>query len=69
VMTLSKPEQILQPEPVIAPKAGSIAAALEAEGEAIAKALRLKKNPAGRYLFDGREYSAKELAIAVSKDE
>jgi len=69
VMTLSKPEQISPPEPVIAPKAGSIAAALEAEGEAIAKALRLKKNPAGRYLFDGREYSAKELAIAVSKDE
>ena len=68
-MTLSKPEQILPPEPVIAPKAGSIAAALEAEGETIAKALRLKKNPAGRYIFDGREYSAKELAIAVSRDE
>ena len=67
--TISRREQILPPEPDIAPKAGSIAAALEAEGEAIAKALRLKKNPAGRYLFDGREYSAKELAIAVSKDE
>jgi len=67
--TISRPEQILPPEPVIAPKAGSISAALEAEGEAIAKALRLKKNPAGRYLFDGREYSGKELAIAASRDE
>ena len=69
LMIVSKPEQILQPEPVIAPKAGSIAAALGAEGEAIAKALKLKKNPAGRYIFDGREYSVKELAIAVSRDE
>ena len=69
LMIVSKPEQILQPEPVIAPKAGSIAAALGSEGEAIAKALKLKKNPAGRYIFDGREYSVKELAIAVSRDE
>ncbi len=66
---VSTQEQTIHPEPVIAPKAGSIAAALEAEGEAIARALRLKKNPAGRYIFDGREYSAKELAIAVSRDE
>ncbi len=68
-MIVSSQEQILRPESVITPKAGSIAAALEAEGEAIAKALRLKKNLEGRYIFDGREYSAKELAIAVSKDE
>ena len=66
---VSKPEQLIQPEAVIAPKSGSIAAALEAEGEVIAKALRLKKNAEGRYIFDGREYSAKELAIAVSKEE
>jgi integrase len=69
VMIVSSQEQINQPEKVLTPKAGSIAAALEAEGESVAKALRLKKSPSGRYMFDGREYSAKELAIAVSKDE
>ena len=66
---LSDTEEILQAEQVNAPKHSNISAALEAEGESIAKALRLKKNTHGRYIFDGREYSAKELAIAVSKDE
>jgi len=66
---VSRQEEISQPEQVITSRTGGITAALEAEGEAIAKALRLKKNTEGRYIFDGRGYSAKELAIAVSKDE
>lgn len=43
--------------------------ALEAEGEKIAKALRLQRNNAGRYEFAGQEYSAAELAIEVSGGE
>ena len=66
---VSSPEETIHPGLVVASKAGSVAAALEAEGESIAKALRLRKNDDGLYVFDGREYSAKELAIAVSKEE
>ena len=65
VMTLSKPEQILPPEPVIAPEAGSIAEALQAKGDKIARSLSLIKNLQGKYEFNGKEYSAAELALEV----
>ncbi len=65
LMIVSKPEQILQPEPVIAPKAGSIAEALQAKGERIARSLSLIKNASGNYEFNGKEYSAAELAMEV----
>ena len=65
LMIVSKPEQILQPEPVIAPKAGSIAEALQAKGERIARSLSLIKTASGNYEFNGKEYSAAELAMEV----
>ncbi|WP_041467352.1 tyrosine-type recombinase/integrase [Chlorobium phaeobacteroides] len=40
--------------------------ALEAEGERVARALKLQRNGSGRYEFGGREYTAAELAIEVS---
>ena len=65
MMTISKPEQILQPEPVIAPKAGSIAEALQAKGEKIARSLSLIKNASGNYEFNGKEYSVAGLAMEL----
>jgi integrase len=65
VMTLSKPEQISPPEPVIAPKAGSIAEALQTKGDKIARCLSLMKNTQGKYEFNGIEYTAQELAMEV----
>lgn len=40
--------------------------ALETEGERVARALGLQSNDAGRYEFEGKEYTAVELAMEVS---
>lgn len=55
----SIPEQILQPQP------GSVAEALQAKGEKIASILSLIRNAAGKYEFNGKEYSSVELAMEV----
>ncbi len=59
------PEQKLQPRPAMVAQAGSIAEALQAKGEKIAKALSLEKSEHGRYVFNGKEFSAVELAMEV----
>lgn len=48
---------------------GSIQRALEAEGEKIAKALRLPQDGQGRYLFEGKAFTAAELALEASQGE
>ena len=48
---------------------GSIQKALAAEGEKIAKALRLPRDRKGRYLFEGKAFTAAELAIEASRGE
>jgi hypothetical protein len=48
---------------------GSIQRALEAEGEKIARALRLQQDGQGRYLFEGKAFTAAELAIEASQGE
>ena len=63
--TISRQEQILPPKQVITPKAGSIAAALEAKGKMIARSLSLPRNSQGKYEFNGMEYTATELAMEV----
>lgn len=60
-----RPEQILQPQRAATPQPGSIAAALQAKGEKVASVLSLIRNAAGKYEFDGREYTAAELAMEV----
>jgi len=62
---VSSRERILPPEPVIAPKAGSIAEALQTKGDKIARCLSLMKNTQGKYEFNGIEYTAQELAMEV----
>ena len=44
----------------------AVSRALEAEGERVAKTLKLRKNDKGLYVFDGHEYSATELALEIS---
>ncbi len=61
----SRPEQILQPQRAATPQPGSIAEALQAKGEKVASVLSLIRNAAGKYEFDGREYTAVELAMEV----
>ena len=61
----SIPEQILQPQRAVTPQVGSIAAALQAKGEKIASVLSLVRNAAGKYEFNGMEYTAVELAMEV----
>ncbi len=61
----SIPEQILQPRRAVTPQVGSIAAALQAKGEKIASVLSLVRNAAGKYEFNGMEYTAVELAMEV----
>ena len=63
--TASSAEGILPPEPATESKTGSIADALQAKGEKIARSLSLIKNSQGKYEFNGREYSAIELAMEV----
>ncbi len=58
----SIPEQILQPQRAVTQQPGSIAAALQAKGEKIASVLSLTQNAAGKYEFNGREFTAVELA-------
>ena len=60
---VSMPEQILQPQRAVMPQAGSIAEALQARGEKVASVLSLMRNSAGKYEFNGREYTAAELAL------
>lgn len=48
---------------------GSIQKALAAEGEKIAKALRLPQDGQGRYVFEGKAFTAAELAIEASQGE
>jgi len=48
---------------------GGIQRALEAEGEKIARALRLQQDGHGRYLFEGKAFTAAELAIEASQGE
>jgi predicted ATPase len=55
----------LQPQRAATPQPGSIAAALQAKGEKVASVLSLIRNAAGKYEFDGREYTAAELAMEV----
>ena len=62
---VSNTEQILHPDTIITPKAGSIAEALEAKGEKIASSLALIKNSQGKYEFSGKQYTAIELAMEV----
>jgi integrase len=62
---VSKPEQILQPQPVLAAYPGSIVDALQAKGEKIAKALSLPLSASGKYEFNGQEFTASELALEV----
>ncbi len=62
---VSKPEQISQPQRAVTPQMGSIAAALQAKGEKVANALCLLRNAAGKYEFNGREFTASELALEV----
>jgi len=64
----SRSEETLQPSAITA-QPGSIVKALEAKGENIARALSLKKNASGRYVFSGKEYSATELALEMSRNE
>jgi len=61
----SSPKQILQPQRAVTPQVGSIAAALEAKGEKVASVLSLIRNAAGKYEFNGREFTAVELAMEV----
>jgi integrase len=44
----------------------SISRALQAEGERVAKALKLQKNEQGLFAFEGRHYTAIELALDIS---
>jgi integrase len=61
----SSTEQILQPQPVLTAQQGTIAEALKAKGEKIANTLSLRQNAQGKYEFNGKEYSAAELAMEV----
>jgi integrase len=61
----SIPEQISQPQRAVTPQPGSVAEALQAKGEKIASALSLIRNASGKYEFNGREYTAAELALEV----
>ncbi|MEI6848161.1 MAG: site-specific integrase, partial [Chlorobiaceae bacterium] len=65
LMIEAKHEEKMQQEPVLASQAGSIAEALQVKGEKIASALSLQRNGEGKYLFNGKEYSAVELALQV----
>jgi integrase len=58
-------EQIFQPQPLLVAHPGSIAEALQAKGEKVAVALSLRQNAAGKYEFNGREFTAAELAMEV----
>ena len=48
---------------------GGLLRALEAEGNRIAKALKLPQDRQGRYVFEGNAYTASELAIEASGGE
>ena len=63
--TLSMPEEISQPKPAVATQPGSITEALQMKGEKIAKALSLRLNAAEKYEFNGKEFTALELALEV----
>lgn len=60
---------VLQSFPALPPTAGTekstLSQALEAKGQKVAKALSLPQGDDGRYLFDGRRYTAAELAIEI----
>ena len=47
------------------PQPGSVTEALRAKGEKVAAALSLKQNAAGKYVFNGKEFTALELALEV----
>ena len=64
---VSIPEQILQPQPTVTPPPGIVAEALHAKGEIIARALSLKRNAAGKYEFNGSEFTAVELAMETGR--
>ncbi len=57
--------------PVLGIPAGrsSVMSALDAEGLKIASALRLEADGTGRYLVDGRSYTAVELVLEVQNDK
>lgn len=57
--------------PVLGLPAGrsSVISALDAEGLKIASALRLEADGTGRYLLDGRSYTAVELVLEVQNDK
>jgi integrase len=62
---VSKPEQIVKLKPAMKPQPGSVTEALRAKGEKVAAALSLKQNAAGKYVFNGKEFTAVELALEV----
>ena len=62
---VSIPEQILQPRQAVTPQPGSVAEALQAKGEKVASVLSLVRNATGKYEFNGREFTAAELAMQV----
>jgi len=59
----SMPEQILQPQQAVMPQPGSVTEALQAKGEKVASVFSLTRNSTGKYEFNGREYTATELAM------
>ncbi len=61
----SIPDQILQPQRAVTRQPGSVAEALQAKGEKVASVLSLARNAAGKYEFNGREFTAVELAMEV----
>ncbi len=60
---------VLQSFPALPPAAGTtknaLSQALEAKGQKVAKALSLPLGDDGRYLFDGKSFTAAELAIEI----
>ncbi len=64
-MIATTQEEIVPPQPAVATQPGSVAEALQAKGEKVAKALSLGLNAEGKYMFNGKEFTAVELALEV----
>ena len=59
---------IVESDPDVSKKQHSVSRALELEGERVAKVLKLHKNEQGLFSFEGRKYTAIELALEISGD-